>query len=568
MTVDYLSFFQQHVVGLKKIGKSHLGWCPFHADEGSKMRGFSLNIETGLWRCFSCRASGNAISFCSKKGLPSSAAPDYDPSKTTYRYADGISKVRVHKPKENKTESFWEGTNNKGLPHDMKPYNSDAVEDARTTARPLWICEGEKDAMTLLDIGELAIAVPSAGQERTLDNVDLKGLSIIIACDNDPAGRTATRKIAMKSYNAQEIKWDEDALLQIGIPQTRLAGFDITDLMDTIKDKAKFLDYLLPFVIDSPKTRSNLDPRVTIDNVYTPEKAIMAYREHVQDLKKIRFITGVKPIDNIIRGVGGGELLYIIARAGSFKTAMLQNLLLNYIHNSSWGAMFFSIEMPIPSVTERFLQMTAPGKGKDIEEIFKNEEAHAVQKGLEEKYYKDTAGLYIVPTGVSINNIGLYKDITEGYYGAKIGLVGIDYLGLMDTEIQGKEYEVISKLAKDCKGLAKNLNVPVVVISQTSREGGGTGTQRIRLTSGRGSGAIEESADFILGLWQHETTFGNDIICEILKNRKGGKNSQWKLDFDEEHLKLGSEADVFTSPTRARNKAGFTNGGENEISEY
>ena len=80
-----------------------------------------------------------------------------------------------------------------------------------------------------------------------------------------------------------------------------------------------------------------------MDNVFDGDRMLETYREYIDQSDKVRFLTGIGPIDKQIRGVAGGEVLTIIARAGSFKTAALQNMLLNYVSNSSWGACFFSI---------------------------------------------------------------------------------------------------------------------------------------------------------------------------------------------------------------------------------
>lgn len=60
----------------------------------------------------------------------------------------------------------------------------------------------------------------------------------------------------------------------------------------------------------------------------------------------------------------------IIARSGSFKTAMLQNLLKNYIDHSAWGAAFFSIEMPVASLAERYLEILDVCTGREVEKLF------------------------------------------------------------------------------------------------------------------------------------------------------------------------------------------------------
>jgi replicative DNA helicase len=135
----------------------------------------------------------------------------------------------------------------------------------------------------------------------------------------------------------------------------------------------------------------------------------------------------------------------------------------------------------------------------------------------------------------------------------KIGIIGIDYLGLMDGA-GPNEYEIISGLARGIKSTAKLMNLPIIVLSQVSRKGG-DGVSEISLDMGRGSGAIEEGADFVLGLWQAEKIVdvvgadgsgkGNDLICRILKNRKGTKGSRWILELDPSTLRFGSKAEPY-----------------------
>lgn len=295
----------------------------------------------------------------------------------------------------------------------------------------------------------------------------------------------------------------------------------------------------------------NKDPKyqrgVHISNVYTADRMIQDYADYIDHLKKNRFITGIYQIDKQIRGVAGGETLFIIARAGSFKTALLQNLLKNYINHSSWGATLFEIEMPVASLTERYMSMIQGSPAKEIEEIYSTstEGVNIFRKEFDESFIKELANLYIVPTKVSIPQISKYIKLIEQSFKVKIGVIGIDYMGLLDGPGRG-EYEIVSILARDCKTMAKELNLPVIVLCQTSREGGGDGDKEITLSAGRGSGAIEEAADFVIGLFQD----GDDLIAKILKNRKGPKGMRFKLDLDPSNFRIGHEATTWEPPKK------------------
>jgi replicative DNA helicase len=245
---------------------------------------------------------------------------------------------------------------------------------------------------------------------------------------------------------------------------------------------------------------------------------------------------------------------------------MLQNLLKNYAQNSAWKAVFFSIEMPIASVVERYHEILGGMLGKEVEGIYlaKEEGAEGYREKLEADFIKDLEGLYVIPVKVSVSDIASYVALIEQTYSVKVGLVGVDYLGLLDGP-GSNEYEVVSKLARGIKTTAKILNLPVILLSQVSRKGGG-GEVEISLDMGRGSGAIEEGADFILGLWQAErpklsvedSESDYDLICRVLKNRKGPKGSRWKLDLDPTNLRIGPDAEPWEPPNRR--KGGLRNG--------
>jgi replicative DNA helicase len=297
-----------------------------------------------------------------------------------------------------------------------------------------------------------------------------------------------------------------------------------------------------------------------LSEVYDSKRMVEEYRKHVSSLKDNRFITGIHEIDKRIRGVAGGEVLTIIARAGSFKTAMLQNLLKNYIDNSAWAAVFFSIEMPVASVTERYFEILDGCSGAEVETMYSDPKQASTKQVAENEFIKDLERLFVIPSKISLHDIPRYIGLIESEYHVKVGIVGIDYLGLMDGAGQN-EYEIVSRLARGIKSTAKLINLPVIVLSQVSRRGGG-GETEVTLDMGRGSGAIEEGADFVLGLWQvektvdvigaEETRKDYDLICRILKNRKGTKGSRWILELDPSTLRFGSRAAPYKAEVSSR----------------
>jgi DnaB helicase-like protein/primase-like protein len=284
--------------------------------------------------------------------------------------------------------------------------------------------------------------------------------------------------------------------------------------------------------------------QIDMANVYDAGRMIEAYKKHIKSLKQNQFITGIHEIDKRIRGVSGGEVMVILARSGAFKTATLQNLLVRYTHNSAWGAVFFSIEMPVASVAERYFQIFFGEPGFEVESMFSNESDPDSIEIVSHEFAANMKNLFVVPARVGLSDIPAYVRLIETEKNIKIGIIGIDYLGLMDGP-GSNAYESMSRLAKGMKSTAKLVNLPLIVLCQTSRKGG-TGYQEVSLDMARDSGAVEESADFCLGLWQNDLSDAvveqKQLICKILKNRKGAVGTSWVLDMNPKTFKLGTEA--------------------------
>jgi hypothetical protein len=390
-------------------------------------------------------------------------------------------------------------------------------------------------------------------------------------------------EIAKKNNNnitVNESNWLSDAMKGVSkghrdATATKIAGYWInklsaSDVLTILKtwnlnnsppledrDLHKIVKSISRYEPDKAKTK------VTIHNVYTPAEMLDEYQAYVKSFSDNRFITGIDEIDKKIRGIGGGETLFIIARTGSFKTSMLQNMLKNYIQNSAWGAAFFSLEMPVANVTERYISMLEQNTGKQIEQFYKSESNYKADIAeMEKRFIKNLEGIFTIPINVSLDETAKFVELIQREHNKNIGVIGIDYLGLINGKGQG-EYERVSRIARGVKQLSKDLNKPVILVSQVSRKGG-AGNVEITLDMARDSGAIEENADIMLGLWQVEhpkvvvglpgEIIEYDLICRILKNRKGPAGSRWKLDLDAECFIIGNKAEIYNPPQK--NKKG------------
>jgi KaiC/GvpD/RAD55 family RecA-like ATPase len=276
------------------------------------------------------------------------------------------------------------------------------------------------------------------------------------------------------------------------------------------------------------------------DYFYTPERAFNEkYKPYVQGSEKKQVRTGFLKVDKYLRGLRSGEVLAIVGKTGNAKSAFAQNVGHNYAKQSGEPVVFFSLEMPMVSVIERTFQIETGLCGYDIErETLRiingepsqlNMKANLVFSKLPNFYTIEKSGL----TLEQIKQFTRYGE--ENIYHKTTGLIIIDYLSLLDG--RGKDiFERTALLARELKELAKELDVPVVFLSQVTKNK--SQYDELELDSGRDSGAIAEVGDFVVGLWkQDETDESIQFILAVLKNRRG-KTGKIKISMNRRSLQF------------------------------
>lgn len=258
--------------------------------------------------------------------------------------------------------------------------------------------------------------------------------------------------------------------------------------------------------------------------VYSLKDSALVYRDFVRNKEKAKVTIGYPLIDNKIRGLMPGETMCILGKTSVGKSAFLHNIGLNYAKSSKEPVLFFSLEMPITSVFERSIQISSGLTGYEIEKGFR-EDDRKIYTATEQTFIDYPNFYSIEKTGLDLNGIKQFIIKSEEIYNKKTGLVLVDYLGLVKSK--GKDlYERISEVARGMKDLAKEMNVPIIFLSQVTKAF--TEYAELELGAARDSGSIDEASDFILGLWKEKDNRPEDEqlnipqMLGILKNRKGG----------------------------------------------
>ncbi len=252
--------------------------------------------------------------------------------------------------------------------------------------------------------------------------------------------------------------------------------------------------------------------------------------------------TGIGDLDRMITGLNRSDLILLAARPGMGKTSFALNIARNAACKSKKTVAFFSLEMSKEQLASRLLSTEALISGTKLR----------TGKLTDEEWER------LVPASDVLSKAELYLDDTPGITITEmksrlrrlrnIDLVVIDYLQLMGSgkRIDNRVQE-ISEITRNLKILAKEMNVPVITLSQLSRASEQRTDHRPQLSDLRDSGSIEQDADIVLFLYREgyyseksaeaaaaPAADMNSGECIVAKNRHGEANAvklHWQGEF-------------------------------------
>ena len=216
--------------------------------------------------------------------------------------------------------------------------------------------------------------------------------------------------------------------------------------------------------------------------------------------------SGFKDLDRNLQGLQNGDLLVVAGRPSMGKTAFAMNIAENILCNedNEGSVLIFSLEMPAESLTTRMLasmtkinqQDVRSGNLKDdqMKELFKQSE-----KLKQLPLWIDDSSI-LSPMELRAKARRLARSEKNG-----LSLIVVDYLQLMQLPLSTENrVNQISEISRSLKSLAKELNVPVIAISQLNRAVDQRPSKRPIMSDLRDSGAIEQDADVILFIYREE----------------------------------------------------------------
>lgn len=265
-----------------------------------------------------------------------------------------------------------------------------------------------------------------------------------------------------------------------------------------------------------------------------------------KDKGKIRGVpTGYKDLDNMLAGLQRSDLFIIAARPSMGKTAFVLNLAHSIAVKAKESVLIFSLEMSKEQLVDRVLAMesgvdawalrTGNLNDSDFEKI-----GHAMGTLSEAQIFIDDT------PGVTVSDLRT-KARREAHL-RPLGLIVVDYLQLMSggSRFGGESNRVqeISEISRGLKGVARELNVPLIALSQLSRSVESRPDKIPQLSDLRESGSIEQDADVVAFLFREDyynpDTERKNIMDVMIKKHRNGPTGTVELYFDREKQRIRS----------------------------
>ncbi len=253
----------------------------------------------------------------------------------------------------------------------------------------------------------------------------------------------------------------------------------------------------------------------SIGNVITLKDALAQSIKSIEIARKrdshiVGVTTGFIDLDKRLGGLRNSDLLILAGRPAMGKTALATNIAFNaafsFFKNPIEGApvAFFSLEMSAEQLATRILSSESKMSSSSLRQARINEGDFINLVGVSKSLYPvplfidDTPGL----TVMSLRNRA--RRLKRQY---DIGLIVIDYLQLLESGNRrsgDNRVQEISEITRSLKGIARELNVPVLVLSQLSRAVEQREDKRPQLSDLRESGSIEQDADVVMFVYREE----------------------------------------------------------------
>lgn len=253
--------------------------------------------------------------------------------------------------------------------------------------------------------------------------------------------------------------------------------------------------------------------------------------------------TGYRDLDNMTAGLQRSDLIILAARPAMGKTTLVTNLAYNVATVAKQPVLFFSLEMSKEQLVDRML---SDASGVDSWGIrtgnLSDDDFSKLSDAMGEMaeapiFIDDTPGLSVLE---------MRTKARRAAHEQPLGLIIVDYLQLMQASgrSDGNRVQEVSEISRGLKLLARELNVPVIGLSQLSRSVESRSPQIPQLSDLRESGSIEQDADIVMFIYReayyNPETERENITDLIIAKHRNGPTGKVELYFHPERLRFMS----------------------------
>jgi replicative DNA helicase len=320
-----------------------------------------------------------------------------------------------------------------------------------------------------------------------------------------------------------------------------------TDILNMAFDDADNIDNLIDKAESQLYSAANRMTKADDIN-WLPELLDQSFAQIEKMYKNKDSLTGLKTgfrdLDNKTAGLHGSDLIILAARPAMGKTTFATNLAYNVSTINKKGVLIFSLEMAKEQIV---LRMIADAAGVDGFALrtgrLSEDDFLRVSEAMGEMA---EANIGIIDS-TGMNPTQMRTKARKAVHDNNVGMVVIDYLQLMEGSAIGKmngRVQEVSEISRELKKMARELNVPVVALSQLNRSVETRDNKIPMLADLRESGSIEQDADIVMFLhredYYNKDTEKQHITDLVIAKHRNGPVGSLELYFDPEHLRFMS----------------------------
>jgi len=265
----------------------------------------------------------------------------------------------------------------------------------------------------------------------------------------------------------------------------------------------------------------------------SPQQAVAEYRKSLEARAtgEPGLTYGLPALDKLVQPAKGGDMIVIAARPSVGKSALAIQIADHWARVQSKPILFASLEMSVNQLMDREVSRLGNiDASKVTRGEFGIEEAAAAERALD---YRSGTGIWYLddPHGTTATLRGAAAKVRMMAGG--LGGIVVDYLQILKDETKESEVQRVTRISRNLKAIAREYDVPIVCLSQLNRSVELREDKHPKLYDLRESGAIEQDADLVIGIYRDLGTEAVDV--DVLKNRQG-RVGRVNLRFDLERV--------------------------------